>query len=279
MRLLLPKPNSIFLILIPLVFLVTARSINASAEPNPLTGNPVANLLALSGADNLTVELVRGVKKGPDGQLTVVVEDGLRKVLRTELDRTTFRLAGLDGVVETVQGGSLTADGRVIKLSFADPAGAEQARVVIKGYTDLILGIFRGMPPAPSQGMSTWTKMALLGYLGGVRVQTEGKSLRIDLPDPAPVNALLKPAPSAAVPEAEPTAAERCGSNLRTIAGAMELFQMDKPNGPVPTLAQLVADGYLRSQPECPEDGSYVLRSESPARCSVHGTAEEVGKP
>jgi prepilin-type N-terminal cleavage/methylation domain-containing protein len=55
-----------------------------------------------------------------------------------------------------------------------------------------------------------------------------------------------------------------CLSNLKRIEDAKEMWAAENHAGPtsVPTQAQLLGDavtGYMRSWPECPENGSYAI--------------------
>lgn len=76
-----------------------------------------------------------------------------------------------------------------------------------------------------------------------------------------------------------------CVSNLKIIAGALELYCMDS-NAGIKRVEELLAGGYLKISPVCYCEGKYeIIKRDRGAgdvsyevKCSVHGELEEKGE-
>lgn len=84
------------------------------------------------------------------------------------------------------------------------------------------------------------------------------------------------------------TRVKMCVSNMKTIEGAMELYLMendtdDKRYGPDFGVETLISNGYLRSEPRCPEKGKYKIiltksgkTTNTDISCEKHGSLLEL---
>lgn len=84
------------------------------------------------------------------------------------------------------------------------------------------------------------------------------------------------------------TRVKMCVSNMKTIEGAMELYLMEndtdnKRYGPDFGVETLISNGYLRSEPKCPEKGRYKIRLTKPIKtivtdisCDKHGSLNDI---
>lgn len=84
------------------------------------------------------------------------------------------------------------------------------------------------------------------------------------------------------------TRVKMCISNMKTIEGAMELYLMendtdDKRYGPDFGVGTLVSNGYLRTEPKCPEKGRYKIKliktiktTVTEVSCEKHGSLNDL---
>lgn len=263
---------------LPALLIVLLCVPGARAEEAP-PHNFASLVLSLAGADTVTVELTKALAKAPDGAMKGEVSPALRRACLDALEAPRYRLPGLDEVVAPLASLELSADGRKIRLGYPDEASATRARVILKGYFDLI-GATTGVGESAPQGAAGEMMKELRGFLLGVKCGVEGNVATVDLPDPAPLQAAMAAGKRGLEASGEaPTPEKVCESNLKTIEGATELFLMEKgPEAAIPSLDDLVTDGYLRRKPECPAGGAYTIAKDVPPRCAKHGAVGELSK-
>lgn len=271
------------LLALTLALVASGDGVAATAAEPP--HNAASFLLQMAGADTLTVEFTKALAKGDDGALRGTVSPALRAALLEALDAQRYRLVGLEEVAAPLTEIDLSADGRKIRLGYPDAAAAERARTILKGYHDLITALVSAGNAVP-EGAGGKAGAAMRDFLLAVKFAAAGSAVAVDLPDPAALQAALQAAQAGAGDGDAPADAggkagssspeSKCLSLLKTIEGAIELYNLEKePDAPQPSLDDLVGE-YLKRKPDCPEGGPLEIRADGTPRCPRHGTIEEI---
>lgn len=205
------------------------------------------------------------------------------------------------GVLRATESFAVKVDAEkiAVRLTVDDPATMDAARKIYEGLTEMAkarfaaeerdgraamekastLQLFSGDVFGKIQGAAAGRRMLEL-----LKLNFEGKSCSLVL-DRSAVGSLPLIIPAVgvlaaiAIPNfqrARETARQKaCYSSMRVLEGACELMMMEVNQPPAEfRIEELVSGGYLKSSPECPEDGEFSIRRTDDGvevTCSKHG--------